>query len=507
MKNLKNYILLALAVVCLGLTSCSKKSKTLEYIPGDADIVAGINAVALLENAGCENAGSTVKIAGPLAKLFNMGGSETALMRKFIESESVDLTGVFVIGSFTGDAYIMASLSDAGKFESFLKEQNLRVEHSGGFNYVRTGDYSPLIAWNDNIVVSPVSSYKDADKQIIGINDLLDRAEKGSLADAGWKADLFAEENAAGFFVACQNLPAIVRTQMQREGGEAIAKLLEGNFCGTLRLDNAKAELIAGIRDKDGKAVSVEGYGNYNKAIDPAMLKYLNNYDVAMLASGIKGDTPWRELLGALGKIYGDQTLGVVYPYLEAIDGTVMIGAGPTQGIQSFSCNASNVSTYWDFVCAVQLKPGKAQLFTDGIRTLMQTLNPNGTEYEYSEEENTFVASEIPMSSCEPYEGNGLKIKIPDGPMVYVKPDGNNLVLATREFTDKGGTPIKADMFSGKNNAVVMYLPKNSPILTEMNLNFGLKLSMLPKDTEMSMTLEVEDSDKPLLETLLSSVL
>ena len=109
MKKLSLWsLMLTLAIAMAGLSSCSKTSATLDYIAADADFVMSLNMRAILENAGCAKEGDGVKIQGPMAKLFNLGAKEGEQARQLFEGGFIDLDGVFVTGSFSGEGFMIA---------------------------------------------------------------------------------------------------------------------------------------------------------------------------------------------------------------------------------------------------------------------------------------------------------------------------------------------------------------------------------------------------------------
>ena len=62
--------------------------RTLDYIAADADFVMSLNVRSILENAGCKKSGEGVELQGPLAKLMNLGGDESASFRQLLDPVS-----------------------------------------------------------------------------------------------------------------------------------------------------------------------------------------------------------------------------------------------------------------------------------------------------------------------------------------------------------------------------------------------------------------------------------
>ena len=516
MKKLNLWSLLMLMAIAVAtLSSCSKHSKTLDFIPADADFVVGINVADVLENAGCEKKDGAVLMAGPLAKLMNLGGEEGTQARAFFEGGFIDLDGVFITGSFSGDVFMMASVKDEDQLRRYFKDNDWDVDHAGGFSYARRGKYGPAIFWDENILAASMQSWRDVDRQLAPIKEMMRRAEKRPLSEVGWKADILSSKHAAGAYVALENLPSIIKSEIRKAGAGQAAQLLDCSLCATLDLSGSKAEFRLSYRDTDGKQCEMgKEYMKYLRKIDTGMLEYLNRYDVAMAACGLSGDMPWKEILEPIATASRDKDakegIAMVLPYLQAWDGTFIVAGGPRKGIESLSASERQFNDNWDIVAAVQLKPGKATQFTNDLRTLVEGASNqySGENYEYDPVQQTFVAVPAhPMVQCAAYSGNGLKIDFYNGPTVYVKPEGNTLVAATRDIA-KGDSPaIKKDLVSGQQSVLVADLPKDYSILKHFGASWGLRLVSKIDSGETLTTLELSGADKPLLESILSLVL
>ena len=493
MKKLSLWSMLLLMVVAMGLSSCSKSSATLDYIAADADFVMSLNVRSILENAGCKKSGEGVELQGPLAKLMNLGGDESASFRQLLEEGFVDLDGVFATGSFKGDGFMMAALKDEEKLRAFLKENDCEVETLGDFSYARIGS-GPTVFWNSDIAAIPFNTWGEPEKLFAPVKDMLRRAEKNPLSKVGWKTDILSGDHAFGAFVNMQNIPSFAKTMMRQQGLGAAAGLLDATVCATIDLSGAKATMKIAYRDADGKRMDPgKEYMKYLGKIDTGLLPYLNKYDVVVAAGGIKGDLPWKEILepvmkGALGSGSGQQ-MAMVLPYLEAIDGTLMIGAGPRNGLRSFSGSERDFNENWDVFFAAQLKDGKAQTFVNDLGNLVRGMGGSSM-------------------TCTEADG-GLKVDIQYGPSFYIKADGDNFLLANRPLTKEGGSSVKDDMVSGQKSVLAINLPKGYPVLKELGAEWGVRLvSKMNGDGNESVTdLEVYGSDKPLLETVLSTAL
>ncbi len=248
-----------------------------------------------------------------------------------------------------------------------------------------------------------------------------------------------------------------------------------------------------GYRDADGKPMTPgKEFQKYLAKIDTGMMEYLNKYDVAMAAGAIKGDFPWKDIIepvikASLGAGATTQ-IAMILPYLEALDGTMIVAGGPRNGLNSFNAIASEFNQNWDIIFAAQLKDGKAATFVTDLRDLIQSIGDSSIAY--SEEDGT------------------MKVDILGGPSFFIKADGNNFIIANRTITKEGGSSVKSDVVSGEKSVFAMNLPKGYPALKEIGAEWGVRLtSKMSGDDQTVTELEVYGTDKPLLETVLSTVL
>ena len=492
MKKLSLWSILLVAAIAMGLSSCSRSSATLDYIAADADFVMSLNVRAILENAGCAKSGEGVALQGPMAKLLNSSPEEGASFREFLEEGFVDLDAVFATGTFKGDAFMIAGLKNEEKLRKFLKDNDCEIETLGDFSYSQIGS-GPTIFWNSDIAAIPFRTWGQPEKLLAPVKDMIRRAEKNPISKVSWKTDILSSDHAFGAFVNMQNLPSIVKTMMRQQGLGAATEILDATLCATFDLSGAKAIMKFGYRDADGKPMTPgTEFQKYLAKIDTGMMEYLNKYDVAMAAGAIKGDFPWKDIIepvikASLGAGATTQ-IAMILPYLEALDGTMIVAGGPRNGLNSFNAIASEFNQNWDIIFAAQLKDGKAATFVTDLRDLIQSIGDSSIAY--SEEDGT------------------MKVDILGGPSFFIKADGNNFIIANRTITKEGGSSVKSDVVSGEKSVFAMNLPKGYPALKEIGAEWGVRLtSKMSGDDQTVTELEVYGTDKPLLETVLSTVL
>ena len=157
-----------------------------------------------------------------------------------------------------------------------------------------------------------------------------------------------------------------------------------------------------------------------------------------------------------------------VLPYLQSLDGTLMIGAGPRRGLASFMMSdASDFMEYWDVTVAVELKEGDAQKYLAQLETLLK-MNP------------------LP----------GLSVRV----------EGNTLIATTGAGAD-GVPSVDASVLKGQSNILAVRLPKEGAVMTGLNASFGVDFRCWADKDVTRATLRLTDTDKPLLETLLGQVM
>ncbi|MDE7119052.1 MAG: hypothetical protein K2O10_00415 [Muribaculaceae bacterium] len=477
MKSLKSRLLMALALVAIVLTSCSKDSNVLSRIPADADLVMKVDMVKVYENAGCAVDGGRVTLSDQLLKLLwgNPGDAQARFASELFASGSVDLNHVFMVVSFKGgDPVLMAAVNDRAALEKCLVGGGMSAVDAQGWSCWSTGEeYGLVLLVADDVVV--MTDGEDAADAVAIVNKTLDGASKKSIADSDWKSNLLMASNTVDMVVKFDNVPQFAQLKSY------------GNAVVTLDLDGAKASATSEFRDDDGKLVDrSNGIEKFMTDIDTSMLKYLNSNDMVVTAFGVKSDFPWQQAGQEMEKAQpgSSQIFALIISYLKSLNGTTIIGFGPKQGAGSFMASGiSDFTAYWDVVLATQLTAGSAEKYITQIEAFVK-MQGDGAGV-----------------TAERMADNTLKIML-DGVAIYASADGNTLLVKTSPEAT-GSPTVDAAMLKGHSNILAARIPVESALATDLSLTFGTELSIWSEKAVGHLELQLTGTDQPLLKTLL----
>lgn len=444
-----------LAVMALALVSCRKEVALLDRIPADADFVASLNVVKIMENAGCKADGNSITLTDRAAAFVNWGSEQAPLLRGIAASGALDLARVYMVGSFSEAPLFLTTVTDAGALEKILTENGYRSTKADGWDvWSSDSDGGPSFLM-DETVVAVTDTRSTPATTAAAVSNRLENASKKPLSGADWMCRCLERDNTANLLV---NL-------------ESTGALVDGSALVEINLAGPEASASVTRLDSHGKtAGDTEGFSAYTRSINTDMLRYLNGFDVAVAAFAVKGDFPWQKVaeMASAAAARARQAFAMILPYLQSLDGTLMIGAGPRRGLASFMMSdASDFFEYWDVTVAVELKEGDAQKYAAQLETILK-MNP------------------IP----------GLSVRA----------DGRTLVATTG--ADADGIPsVDASVLRGQNNVLAVRLPKDGGIMTGINAAFGVDFRCWADKDVTRVTLRLTDTDKPLLETLLGQVM
>ncbi|MDE7125652.1 MAG: hypothetical protein K2O12_04140, partial [Muribaculaceae bacterium] len=269
-------------------------------------------------------------------------------------------------------------------------------------------------------------------------------------------------------------------------GAEMVEKWAKGTIAITNDLEGLTCTTSYSGFDENGKAIVIdpEKYGMTMKNIDADFLQYLTNDDVFVVAGGIPADYPWESILDAVSEQAGPQAAQVkmALPYLQALEGTFAIAAGPRNGIASFNSNAVNDN--WSGVLYISLKEGKAAEFMGQIKMIVSQMMPDA-----------LVAS----------DDDNLAVNL-EGVTVYLGVRGNNLIASLQEIKGGGTASVfKASEFEGKSGIALLRLAKDSRLCTELGMPFGVFSKMCQSsDNAAEWLIEETSTEGKFLENIIN---
>lgn len=339
-----NRIMTALmAVTLLTMGACSNHPAALENIPADASMVARIDlekASSQLEKAGFD----PEEILAQSRQLKNITEIKDIL-------GCIDTKNVIAFATGTSETTVIIGLKDADAFtDKVAKQIGRQPEESNGYKvFSDFGDYGTL-AVSENYAWL-LTRNADAAAAAGYVNSFIEKAQDNSAADVKAFAEPLSAENA---FTAVINMAAF-------SGGAKGMPVEFVNIAVDLDKD-ADINFTARATDKENAPFEMPWYED----IDDDALAYVPANAVGAFAVGISPDMPWGKVFDAAGSQMSRSDaaiVGMVKPYFEALDGTVMLSVAPRGNMSpgDFAYNIAAGRIYnTDCIIMARLKEGAA---------------------------------------------------------------------------------------------------------------------------------------------------
>lgn len=359
--KLQHIMFAILTAVFVGLaSSCSKRAEILDNVPADVNLVATVNVDKL-----CSAFGVTLKGDGTAEVCDPMQGVVRGNMKMFdalasIKAEGVaDIDNIVVAVDNENVTYAIMVISDMDKFDAATGEYLDWNEASNGYRTAHLGVSSLLV--KDGYLWA-VKGARDAVKSV---DEFKKRAGEMSVTQLDGIAEVLGRDNMVNVAVASglvsMNGTGKSDTEIAAQDKEwSVAALKEG-------ADNSLV-IDWEMMQSTGRTIKAEGMQHIN----PALLAYVpENFNVT-LAFGLTKEFDWEPLRKVVMLAGGFQTaafMSVVNPYLESIDGTVLMAAAPSSPELMKDGDVSD----WDFIVMVHMPQDKINSLMSMISSMMST--------------------------------------------------------------------------------------------------------------------------------------
>lgn len=468
--KLRHITFAILTALIVGLTtSCSKRGEILDTIPADVTMVATLNVDKL-----CSAAGVTLKGDGSIEVLPAMQGVVSGDIREILENISklkadgaADVENIVAAVDGDGVTYLTFAVSDMEKLTSAFGDNLKWTDGANGYRTARM-DNTMLLQKGDQVWA--VFGAKDAVKSV---ESMLKSAGEMSVSDLNGIAEALGRDNMANVAVA-SGFTALTtskkpNTEIPAQDKEwAVGALLEG-------ADNSLV-FNCEMMQSTGRTLSPKGM----QRINPALLAYVPENFNTVFAAGLTPEFDWQPITQLAMVAGGFQTaafLSVVTPYLESIDGSVLIAAAPDEA-ETF---AEGDFTEWDFIVMAHMPQDKINGLTSMIRNMMST------------------AGMTPSVTPE-----GL-IAVPQyGKTLYIGNVDGYLGISTIGFDNTRNNSL-APTFVNKEMAANLSLEPYSDYVPSAPQGTGLNLSAAMENGKTSVKIKVTGTENPALVFLLTA--
>lgn len=351
-------LMLMLAVVASVMTSCSKRGELLDTIPADASIVALIDVKKICSESGVDFTDRGTPAGQETDRSFYPVLPLDVLAR--LDSEGVaDMSEVALFAEASvAHSYITFLISDFDKFKEITAGNVEWGSDAEGYHVGKAEESMMNIIASKKQVWYTHSTPKDvkvmeaaAKKNPIGKIDAIANALRGDgLIDMALKG---------GNFMALLGMDS-------KKGAAAD----DDTWCVAKILNGADGSLVAEWNNIESTGQAVKPCGLKN--INPALLAYVPEDYTMTFGIGIGEGFNWEpveQLAMAFGGFQGAAFMSAISPYLQSIDGSVILAARPKADSESDEINPMD----WDFIALARMPREKIRGLMNMVRTMAFT--------------------------------------------------------------------------------------------------------------------------------------
>lgn len=492
MKKVKQFLCLVMAVVLsVSCTDNTKMQNLLENIPENTDFVFVGSVKTVLESAGGKIEKSKIVLPNYISNEMKEGDAEKFdEANNFLKDAGIDIEACAVMMSFRNNHPILVfALDDQQKFVDVLKQKGYQKDSDKGdaVFYMKPSESSygspNYVALNGSFAYVIMKNYLRSDFNAISyLERVIEDAAEANYADTPY-GEYILGTNGGGL---ATKLPAKLKNEMREEGllnAEANI-LLNAVYCVRGELTSNKATVECKMFPEDGDEFDTEKLAkliDIKSEVSDEALKLLGSQENIVMAMSMK-DANWDEvsnLIATTSHLSRSEKaqMNAVFSYLEKIDGTVAIGLGVTNGIESFIKidKEQEVLNQFSATIVVETKEGKAKQFIEDMKGMLEQLR-------------------MPFND----DATGFSINLDNmGGTVYVKQVDNFIVVANHAINKDNDNPVvkRAD-FSNCIAAFYMGLNSNDKLAKDLGVNDNITIGICckPKDGKAYMSLEIDGS-------------
>ena len=338
-----------LTVMLLGLlsVSCSKRGEILDTVPADVVAVATVNVEKLCENAGVKfTPDGGIEVAAPIDAHVT-GDIREALTRvsQLKSSVAVDLTGAVMGVNAANETFITLAVNDLKALRESTAEYLTWSDDASSYAIAENGN-TAFVA-NDSQLWIMGGSGNNAIKNI---ETMLKSAKEQSINSLDGISQVLARDNMANIVVASGSVLFVPTSG----NISAAPQDREWNVLSlNVSPDNALV-LESELMQSTGRTIVPKGMKNIN----PALLAYVPENFNFTFAAGLTPQFDWsplKQLVTVIGSFQAAAFFSVITPYLESIDGTLLIAASFPQSPVISTADPTDI----DFIVMVHMPQDK----------------------------------------------------------------------------------------------------------------------------------------------------
>lgn len=506
--------LLCLIMATLFTVSCTENAKMrelLKQIPANADVVFVGNVKAVVESAGGSLENSKIKIPSNIIDALPSSSVDAYdEANGFLKKSGIVLDACAIVNNYDANRpIIIFALSDPKQFVDAIERNGFREKRTEGdatFYTKKVYESSYSEEYDDYGYIAVNGSYAYwIEKVWVGsdfnalryLENMIEDAKEKNFGETGF-GDYIIDGNAGGLAI---KWPKELKRELRRSGVSSdMLSIYDGTVCMRGNLSANKCTVDIKLFDEDGNDVSADiakQYMDVSATIDGKALSMLGKDESMVYALSIKNFDwdKYAELLSnASGLSRSDRAqMNAILSYFEKIDGTVAVGFGLTDGLESIENmnRGDDVMQQFSTTMVIETKGNKTKQLVEDMKGFLEQ-----SRIPFFETESGF--------SCD-FRRFGIPGEI------YVKNVNNFIVLANHPIKENNNNAlIKSTDLTNYLFAFCVGMDKNNKLMRDLNIKNDIKFTMCckPNTLESTMALEIDgDSNSGIIAKVAKIVL
>ena len=318
------------------------------------------------------------------------------------------------------------------------------------------------------------SEFKPLDE----LEKFIDDASESNYADTPF-GEYILSGNAFG---AVFKLPGDVKNELREKGMPSdIISMWDGAICVRGDLEDNKCVFDVSWLDDEGNEKTNELMKKFydpTAQINKNLLAYLNKNENLVFATSLK-DFNWDKYINYICNAshvsrMEMQQINAVTSYLKRLDGTMALGFGLTNGLESIAKMGyeTDVPKQFSSTLIVETKEGKAKSIVNELKELIRQ-NP-----------------EVGVNMEE--ESDGFCLNINDV-AIYVKQIDNAIIVANHKINNDNNNPVVNIVdFENKNTLFAFAITSGNKLMKDLQLDNDITCVLTNKNDKLGATLTVE---------------
>lgn len=502
---MKKRVLSVLSVATIGVVavvstlllfnSCSSNKKVetlLTQIPGNMYIVAAGNVETILSSGECSIEDSKIILPSFIKSELDMESEEEFEdINRFLKKAGIDPSAVAIANNYKQpNPYVIYGLKDKKQFIDAIEDKGYSEKDENDTYTVFSkktyeseydsdyDNYSYIVVKDECAILLEDIWVGSEFKPLDELEKFIDDASESNYADTPF-GEYILSGNAFG---AVFKLPGDVKNELREKGMPSdIISMWDGAICVRGDLEDNKCVFDVSWLDDEGNEKTNELMKKFydpTAQINKNLLAYLNKNENLVFATSLK-DFNWDKYINYICNAshvsrMEMQQINAVTSYLKRLDGTMALGFGLTNGLESIAKMGyeTDVPQQFSSTLIVETKEGKAKSIVNELKGLIRQ-NP-----------------EVGISMEE--ESDGFCLNINDV-AIYVKQIDNAIIVANHKINNDNNNPVVNIVdFENKNTLFAFAITSGNKLMKDLQLDNDITCVLTNKNDKLGATLTVE---------------